>query len=194
MELITQLKFRTATLFLVVLLTQESNAQNIIVYAREHGPQIATTYQKANCVELMDKLLKGYLHIDKQTSNRIYVNIPLTEVEKRLKQNDTAIVAGVAFALVNAGLADWVTFGNIQAGDIVQYWIYDNESDFLYGHCGIYDGKNKANDDDIQILGSHPDTKGYGIITESKEVLLKNHLFICRLKTNIAHYVKRKQS
>ncbi len=144
-------------------------------FVEKNGKRIAPTYKSVNCVQFMDKLLIEYLKIPKSVSDKIYIKKDISEVERLLKNSDTAIVSGVCSALVKGGYAKWVNPENIKRGDIIQYWSTDG---FINGHCGIIYDEDK---DGYILQGSHPDCKGFGLMNALNKHM-KMKIFVVRLK------------
>lgn len=133
--------------------------QYLLTTCVKYGKVLAPTYNTRNCVQFMDAVLKNYSPntITSNVSKKIYINIDIQEVEKRLLRGDSTVVAGVCWALKSNNLATWVKYSNIKPGDIVQYW--NNVGTFTNGHCGIIKSVETSG---FYIYSSHQDTNGFG--------------------------------
>lgn len=150
----------------------------LLEYLEKNGKSLAPTYEKANCVEFLDKVLTSFSKIDEKTSERIYINYDLKRVEKLLLRGDSTIVSGVCWALISCNKARWVSPSDVKVGDIVQYWSTD--MGFTNGHCGVICGEDKTG---YLLYSSHQDSKGFGVMQVKNKTLYPNtKFFIVRLK------------
>jgi hypothetical protein len=148
-----------STLLLGNNIIQQSPKSSFIDFVEQQGKTLAPSYEKRNCVQFMDAILKEYLNINKNTSERIYIKHDLEFLKKLYYKGDTAIISGVCAALVDCHKADWVSLKDIKRGDVIQYW---TDNGFFNGHCGIYwDADMSGN---FLLKGSHPDSHGYGVM------------------------------
>jgi hypothetical protein len=173
-----KLLFLLFPLFILLDVDKDVPKRNLefIKYLEHRGATLAPNYSKANCVEFLDHVLTEYINIDEKTSDRIYIKQDILNIEKLLKRGDSTIVAGVCWALVASGKAEWVKQRDVKRGDLVQYW---NTDSFINGHCGVvYDEDNKG----YILLSSHPDSKGYGKMNVNNKLSNNFIFFFVRLK------------
>jgi hypothetical protein len=169
------------TLSLIVLQSFTCNnipAKNaeFISYLEKHGKNLAPTYESANCVEFLDKVLTNFSKIDEKTSERIYINYDIRTVERLLVRGDSTIVSGVCWALVSCNKAHWIKPKDAKVGDIIQYWSTDG---FTNGHCGVICGEDETG---YLLYSSHQDSEGFGVMQVKNKTVYKNmKLFIVRL-------------
>lgn len=151
--------------------------QDFIKYLEENGKSVAPTYQTANCVQFMDKILTSYSNIDEKTSERIYIKCDIEQVKKYLQRGDSTVVSGVCWALVASGKAKWIARKDAKIGDIVQYWSTDYG--MINGHCGVICGEDSTG---YLLYSSHQDSKGFGIMqVKNKTTFPNTKFFIVRL-------------
>ncbi len=152
--------------------------KEFINYIIQNGKQIAPSYETANCVQFMDKIITNYIPnvIDDMLSERIYIKEEISHVEKLLKRGDSLYVSGVCGALISCNQATWVKPEDAKRGDIIQYWTMDG---FLNGHCGILYDEDK---DGYVLLSSHHDSNGYGKMNMRNKHYKNIKIFIVRLK------------
>jgi hypothetical protein len=104
--------------------------------------------------------LKKFYGIDnKELSKIIMIDYSINQVDSMIRAKNKTVLAGVCYGLVKFGYAEWVDIKNIHKGDIVQYW---STLGYTNGHCGIFHGYDKKGN--VLLIGSHPDSNGYGIM------------------------------
>lgn len=131
-------------------------------YCEKNGKTISPAYKwgKTDCTHFMDIALKGFYRIDnKQLTKIIMINYSINQVDSMISKNNKTALAGVAYGLVKFGYAEFVDLKDIRKGDIVQYW---STMGYTNGHCGIFSGYDEKGN--ILLTGSHPDSKGYGVM------------------------------
>jgi len=108
----------------------------------------------------MDIALKGFYHIDnKQLTKITMINYSMNQIDSMISKKNKTVLGGVSYGLVKLGYAQFVELKDIRKGDIVQYW---STMGYTNGHCGIFHGYDSNGN--ILLTGSHPDSKGYGIM------------------------------
>ncbi len=144
--------------------------KQIIEIVKTYGPQIASTYEKAVCTELVIQIIEKIDTLTEVDKKRI--RIITTENIQNLLKTKSNIPKGVYFALTEKGIG--IPIDNqfeVLEGDFVQFWTE------TWGHCGIVKSINPEKKE-MELYSSFPSTNGYGI----QIFTIPENVFFVRLK------------
>ena len=158
----------------ITLFKQERNLpelnQAVIDTMLRYGPQIAPTYRKAVCTELVIRILEKFHQLNRIDKSRIRI-ITNGNIQSLLIEN-SPIPKGVYYALTTKGIGEAVDdIKKVIPGDFVQFW---TES---WGHCGVVKEINIENSE-MTLYSSFPSTNGYG----EQKFSIPEYVFFVRLK------------
>ena len=144
--------------------------QLLVKAAKEFGPDISATYEKAVCTELVIQVLEKVQPLTKTDKRRIRI-ITNEDIQQLLNDNSN-LPKGVYYALSEKVIGIPVSDQNeVQEGDLVQFWTE------TWGHCGIVKSIDPAKNE-MELYSSFPSTNGYGI----QKFPIPAHSFFVRLK------------
>jgi len=130
--------------------------RQVLEVAQQYGPQIAPSYGKAVCTELVIGILGHFFTLTPDDKKRIRI-IVKEDVHKLIREG-SALPKGVYHALTANGRGIAVERReDVLPGDFVQFWYPGS-----WGHCGIVKSMDLSAGR-MELYSSFPSTDGYGV-------------------------------
>lgn len=130
--------------------------RQLIEAVQQYGLQIAPSYEKAVCTELVIGILSRFFTLTAEDKKRIRI-IVKGDVHKLIREG-SALPKGVYYALTVNGKGMAVErHEDVLPGDFVQFWY-----PYSWGHCGIVKSIDPVAGR-MELYSSFPSTGGYGI-------------------------------